>query len=142
VVFIFIVGTLVELALELTLSASGIRQEQQTWSISLFLINTLIEFNLGIVIMYLIYCIFKIKRYDHYYLQLGLKDLKFIKTNFDAIASICQNNGLKKNRLKAYSKLYSINDFLSDLNYYCTNYKEPDKINLIESEIKSLWKNE
>jgi len=54
VLYIFIVGTLVELNLELSLLVSGIRLEQGTWSFTLMLVNTLVEFNVGIVPMWLI----------------------------------------------------------------------------------------
>lgn len=140
VLYLFLVGTLVEFALELTLAVSGIRQEQGTWNLGLMILNTLIEFNLGIVLMYLLWVPIKIKKYQKYYLQLSFKDLKFIKTNFDAVAFICNSRSIHETQMKKYSNLYALEDFLSDITYYCQKYnKIPLEENLV-SEINQYWK--
>jgi hypothetical protein len=53
--YIFLTGTLVEFALEFSLLVSGIRLEQGHWSLTMMLINTFIEFNCGIIFMFLIW---------------------------------------------------------------------------------------
>ena len=58
--YIFLVGTLVEFSLEMSLAVSGIRQAQGSWSILLLIVNTLLEFNLGIVLMSLIWAFLKL----------------------------------------------------------------------------------
>ncbi len=139
VLYLFLVGTLVEFALELTLAVSGIRQEQGTWNLGLMILNSLIEFNLGIVLIYLLWVPIKIKRYQKYYLQLSYKDLKNIKTNFDIVAFICNSRSINEKHMKNYSRLYTIEDFLSDIMYYCQKYnKKPIKENLL-SEINRYW---
>lgn len=140
ILYLFLVGILVEFSLELSLAVSGIRQAQGVWSVELMIINTLLEFNLGIVLMYLVWLLFKIKKYKHYYFQMSYKDFKHIKTNFDAIASICKDKVLIEKQMKKYSKLFSLRDFLSDIKYFSTVYNvefiEPE----LEAEIKSYWK--
>ncbi len=54
-IYLFLTGTLVEFALEFSLLASGIRLEQGQWSFSMMFINALIEFNCGIILMYIIW---------------------------------------------------------------------------------------
>ncbi|UCC20896.1 MAG: hypothetical protein JSV62_06350 [Promethearchaeota archaeon] len=139
IIYIFLIGTLVEFSLELSLSVSGIRQAQGTWSLFLLIINTLLEFNLGIVLMYVLWVIFKIKRYKHYYYQMSYKDFKHIKTNFDAVASICKEKSLIEKHMKEYSKLYKNRDFLSDIEYYCRKYNNENIYSDLETEIKSYW---
>jgi len=58
-IYLFLVGTLVELALEFSLFVSGIRIEQGQWSLSMMTVNALTEFNCGIVTMYLLWKAFK-----------------------------------------------------------------------------------
>ena len=53
--YIFLVGTLVEFALEFSLLVSGIRLGQGHWTPSMMVVNALTEFNCGIVTMYLIW---------------------------------------------------------------------------------------
>ncbi|MDH5404658.1 MAG: hypothetical protein OEZ01_10450 [Candidatus Heimdallarchaeota archaeon] len=53
--YIFLVGTLVELNLEFSLAISNIRQQQGLWSWKQFISNTLLEFNMGIFINYLLW---------------------------------------------------------------------------------------
>jgi len=53
--YLFIVGTLVEFALEFSLLASGIRLEQHQWDPGMMILNALIEFNCGIVTMWLLW---------------------------------------------------------------------------------------
>jgi hypothetical protein len=140
VIYIFLIGILVELSLELSLALSGIRQAQGFWSVELLIINTLLEFNLGIVLMYLLWSLFKIKRYKKYYFQMSYKDLKHINTNFDAIAYICNRKTLIDKQMKEISKLYDINKFLSDIHYYCLTYKIENVAKNLEAEITSYWK--
>jgi hypothetical protein len=140
VLYIFLVGTLVEFSLEFSLAVSGIRQAQGVWSFELLIINTFLEFNLGIVLMYLLWVPFKIKKYDHYYFQMSYKDIKHIETDFDAIASICRNKTLKEKHMKQYSKLYKLNNFLSDINYYCRTYKTTEISQELQNEIITYWK--
>ncbi|MFX1502802.1 MAG: hypothetical protein ACFFDH_17710 [Promethearchaeota archaeon] len=139
ILYIFLVGTLVEFTLEISLAISGIRQAQGTWSFILLIINTLIEFNLGIVLMYLLWVLFKIKRYKYYYYQMSYKDFRHIKTNFDAIASICNNKTLNTKHMKEYSKLYKLENFLSDIRYYNRKYNKENFTAEYENEIKSFW---
>ncbi|MFW9822436.1 MAG: hypothetical protein ACFFE4_05850 [Candidatus Thorarchaeota archaeon] len=122
VVYLFLVGTLVEFALELTLAVSGIRQEQGTWNLGIMILNTLIEFNLGIVLMYLLWALIKIRKYQKYYPQLSYKDFKYIKTNFDVVAFICTTRSVNQKVMKDYARLYTFENFLSDVNYYCQKY--------------------
>ncbi len=139
ILYIFLVGTLVEFSLEFSLAISGIRQAQGVWSLELMLINTLLEFNLGILLMYLLWTPFRIRKYGHYYYQMSYKDMKYIKTNFDAVAFICQNQTSNEKNMREYSKLYKVNDFLSDINYYCTTYKTNGIEQELENEIMSYW---
>ena len=53
--YLFLVGTLVEFALEFSLLASGIRLEQHHWDPGMMVVNALIEFNCGIVTMWLLW---------------------------------------------------------------------------------------
>jgi hypothetical protein len=53
--YIFLTGTLVELALELCLLIPGIRLEQGHWDFKMMIVNALTEFNCGIVFTYLIW---------------------------------------------------------------------------------------
>ncbi|MFX0039431.1 MAG: hypothetical protein ACFFCY_13115 [Promethearchaeota archaeon] len=140
ILYIFLVGILVEFSLEFSLAISGIRQAQGLWSLELLIINTLFEFNLGIVLMYLLWVPFKIKKYGHYYFQMSYKDINNIKTNFDAVTSICKNQSLTRNNMKEYSKLYKLKDFLSDINYYCITYGTEDIKQELENDINSYWK--
>ncbi|MFX1567186.1 MAG: hypothetical protein ACFFCV_02330 [Promethearchaeota archaeon] len=140
ILYLFIVGTLVEFSLELSLSVSGIRQAQGAWSVELMIINSLLEFNLGIILMYLVWVPFKIKKYRHYHFQMSYKDFKHIKTNFDAIASICEDKVLIERNMKENSNLYKLKDFLSDIKYYTTVYNTEFISPELETEIKNYWK--
>ena len=140
ILYIFIVGTLVEFSLELSLAISGIRQAQGVWNVELMIINTLLEFNLGIVLMYLVWVLFKIKKYKYYHFQMSYKDFKHIKTNFNAIASICEDKVLIERNMKENSNLYKLKDFLSDIKYYTTVYKTEFISPELETEIKNYWK--
>ncbi|MFX0002910.1 MAG: hypothetical protein ACFE9C_04870 [Candidatus Hodarchaeota archaeon] len=140
ILYIFLVGILVEFSLEFSLAISGIRQAQGLWSLELLIINTLLEFNLGIVLMYLLWVPFKIKRYGHYYFQMSYKDINNIETNFDGITSICRNQSLTAKNMKEYSKLYKLEDFLLDINYYCMTYGTDDINQDLQNEINSYWK--
>ncbi|MFW9969743.1 MAG: hypothetical protein ACFFDF_06045 [Candidatus Odinarchaeota archaeon] len=140
IIYIFLVGIMVEFSLELSLAISGIRQAQGLWSLELLIINTLLEFNLGIVFMYLLWVPFKIKKFSHYYFQMSYKDLNYIKTNFDAIASICRNQTLNKKLMKKYSKLYKLEDFLFDIKYYNASYKTEILTQELKIAIIAYWK--
>jgi len=59
--YIFLTGTLVEFALEFSLLVSGIRLEQGQWSLGMMLINALVEFNCGIITMFIIWGFLKKK---------------------------------------------------------------------------------
>ncbi|MFX0075632.1 MAG: hypothetical protein ACFE96_09330 [Candidatus Hermodarchaeota archaeon] len=140
ILYIFVVGTLVEFALEFTLAVSGIRQEQGGWSLLTMLINTLLEFNLGIVLMYLLWIPFKIRKYGKYFFQLSFRDLKKIKTNFDVIASISKTGELNDKYMRKFSKMYTLEDFLSDLEYYSKFYSTNPIDSDLEVRIKQYWK--
>jgi hypothetical protein len=140
ILYIFLVGILVEFSLEFSLAISGIRQAQNVWSLELMIINTLLEFNLGIVLMYLLWAPFKIRKYGHYYFQMSYKDMKYIKTDFDAVASICHNKSLKDKHMKSYSKLYNLKKFLADIQYYCKTYRTEDINQKLEDDIITYWK--
>ncbi len=137
--YIFLVGLLVEFSLELSLALSGIRQAQGFWTIELLIINTLIEFNLGIVLMYLVWVAFKIRRYKSYYFPMSYKDFKYIKTNFDAVAYICKTKTLNRKPITKYSKLYDLDNFLADINYYCITYNTESISKDMENKIISYW---
>ncbi|NVM45236.1 MAG: hypothetical protein HWN79_09990 [Candidatus Lokiarchaeota archaeon] len=139
ILYLFLVGTLVEFALEFTLSVSGIRQEQGGWSLITMLVNTLIEFNLGIILMYLLWVPFKIRKHGKYYFQLSFRDLKNIKTDFDAIASLSRNGIINDKQVRIYSKLYKLQDFLSDLEYYAKTYNIKPIESDLEIKIKQYW---
>ena len=135
----FLVGTLVEFALEFTLSVSGIRLEQGGWSFLTMVINTLLEFNLGIILMYLLWVPFKIRKHRNYFFQLSFRDLKKIKTDFDAITSLSRNRIINDKQMGNYAKLYKLQDFLSDLEYYANAYSiEPIDLEL-KLKIKQFW---
>lgn len=53
--YIFLIGTLVEFALEFSLLVPGIRLEQGHWDPGMMVLNALIEFNCGIMFAYLIW---------------------------------------------------------------------------------------
>ena len=139
VVYLFIIGILVEFCLEFTLSISGIRQQQGTWSLEMMIINTLIEFNMGIIIMYIIFVGFKVKRDENYYDPLGIVDFKEIKTDFNAIAAISNNKKINKNRIKEYVKLYDKEIFIIELKYYHNNYLNKPLDPEFEREIAQYW---
>ncbi|NHJ20184.1 MAG: hypothetical protein EAX91_04510 [Candidatus Lokiarchaeota archaeon] len=139
ILYLFLVGTLVEFALEFTLSVSGIRQEQGGWSFLTMIINTLLEFNLGIILMYLLWVPFKIRKHGKYYFQLSFRDLKAIKTDFDAIASLSETKQIHDKRMREYSKLYRLEDFLSDLNYYSKAYSSTPIGSDLGVKLKEYW---
>jgi hypothetical protein len=120
IVYLFIVGTLVEFCLELSMSISGIRLEQGTWSLELMVVNTLIEFNMGIILMYLLWAIAKIKRDKKYLPPLSWNDFKYFKSDFNLITVLARdsNNIRAKNR----SKFYDYDDIQADLLYFKSKY--------------------
>ncbi|MFX1308769.1 MAG: hypothetical protein ACFFB6_02410 [Promethearchaeota archaeon] len=140
ILYLFLVGILVEFSLEFSLAISGIRQSQGTWSLGLLILNTLLEFNLGIVLMYLLWVPYKIRKYEKYYFQMSYKDFKRIRTDFDAIAFICRKKALKSKNMKNYSKLYELNRFLADIKYYCSRYHNDYITKELETEIITYWK--
>jgi len=120
VIYLFIVGILVEFCLELSMSISGIRMEQGTWSLELMVVNTLIEFNMGIILIYLLWAIAKIKRDKQYLPPLSWNDFKYIKSDFNLISVLARdsNNIRAKNRAKIYD--YAV--IQSDLLYFKSKY--------------------
>ena len=120
VIYLFTVGTLVEFCLEFSLSVSGIRMEQGTWSPELLIVNTLIEFNMGIILMYLLWVILKIAIEKKYVQPISWKDFRYIKTDFNLISTIAANSStnFKPNRLNIYDPV----KVESDLKYYKSKY--------------------
>jgi len=93
ILYLFVVGTLVEFCLEFTLAISGIRLGQETWSFLLMVVNTLIEFNMGIVLMYIVLSlIFNIRNRPIFKEMLGWKDFKYIKTDYNLVREIVKKN--------------------------------------------------
>jgi len=121
VIYLFIVGILVEFCLELSLSVSGIRLEQGTWSWELMVVNTLIEFNMGIVLMYLLWVNLKIRIDGKYIPPITRKDFKFIKSDFNLISILAldSNDIGAKRRMKIYDN----EDIQSDLIYFKSKYE-------------------
>jgi hypothetical protein len=118
ILYLFIVGTLVELCLEFTLTVSGIRIEQGTWSFELFAINTLIEFNMGIVLMYiLLTVIFNIKKKPIFRKMLGFEDFKHIKTDFNLAQDIIYKDVSVDTFLENNRTRYSIEKLKEDVEY-------------------------
>ncbi len=132
-IYIYIVGTLVEMCLELTLSVSGIRLEQGTWSFQLFLVNTLIEFNMGITLIYLLWQRMYQAKYHRYPKNLSFNEFKTFKTNFSDIHYICTHAEEAKDIREKLEKIYSVDDILSDLDYYTRKYQP--KLNILISNI-------
>ena len=120
VIYLFVIGTLVEFCLEFSLSVSGIRMEQGTWSPELMIVNTLIEFNMGIIIMYLLWVIAKMTIEKKYVQPISWKDFRYIKTDFNLISTIAANSStnFKPNRLNIYDPV----KVESDLKYYKSKY--------------------
>lgn len=139
IIYLFIVGTLVEFALELTLSASGIRLTQGTWSFELMLVNTLLEFNLGIILMYLLWFPFKRMRFGKYYAPISRKDFKNIQTDFNCVIAIGSNAQIKPSMLRDYLQLYSKESILADLNYFSNQYLAAPLAKEIQSKIEEQW---
>jgi len=121
VIYLFIVGILVEFCLELSMSISGIRMEQGTWSLELMVVNTLIEFNMGIILMYLLWAIAKLKRDGEYLPPLSCKDFRYIKSDFNLISILAQDT--KDIRAKKRANIYNSDDIQSDLSYFNSKYE-------------------
>ncbi len=115
-IFIFIVGTLVELNLELSLLVSGIRLEQGTWNFGMMVVNTLVEFNCGITFIYLIFRGFQKIRDKHLYPQLSFEDFPFIKTDYNRLIAI-QNITIRPKTKKLIENLYGARKIEKDLEY-------------------------
>lgn len=141
VLYLFLVGTLVEFALEFTLSVSGIRQGQGGWNILTMIVNTLLEFNLGIILMYLLWIPIKVRKYGKYIFQLSFRDFRYIKTDFDAIASLSNSKKINDKQMREYSKLYKLDDFLFDLKYYAKAYSTDPIESDLEVKIREYWVN-
>jgi hypothetical protein len=120
--YLFLVGTLVEFALEFSLAVSGIRMQQGTWSPTLMLTNTLIEFNMGIVLMFLIWFPIKVKRDGKGIPWLRWNDLHKIKTDFNSIATISTNSTKSVKRRILLESLYPKDAIEADLQYYQSQY--------------------
>lgn len=115
--YIFIVGTLVELNLELSLLVSGIRLEQGTWNFGLMVVNILVEFNVGITFMWLIFRGFE-KMRDNFLpkYQLSYKQFRFIKTDYNRIVGLSKSIA-KPNTRKILEKVYKPEKIAKDLEY-------------------------
>ena len=135
IIFIFLVGILVEFALEFTLAVSAIRQD---WTLESTIRNTLIEFNLGIVLIYLIYHQIRLRRYPNVDKPMSYKDLTKIQTDFNFVSSLFNCNGineLNKKTLDKYLVLNSKSKIESDFQYLKDKYqlvpKSPECIEYI-----------
>jgi hypothetical protein len=89
--------------------------------------------------MYLLWIPFKIRKHGKYYYQLGIRDLKNIKTDFDAIASLSINKKINDKRMSDYSKLYELKDFLSDLDYFSNTYSAGPIQSDLKVKLKEYW---
>jgi len=135
ILYIFLVGILVEFALEFTLAVSAIRQD---WTLESTIRNTLIEFNLGIVLIYLIYYQIRLRRYPNVDKSMSYKDLGKIQTDFNFVSSLFNCTGineLNKKTLEKYLVLNSKSKIESDLQYLKEKYqlvpKSPECIEYI-----------
>ncbi|MCE7748554.1 MAG: hypothetical protein GPJ51_09145 [Candidatus Heimdallarchaeota archaeon] len=118
ILYLFIVGTLVEFCLEFTLTVSGIRLEQESWGFQLMAINTLIEFNMGIVLMYIILAfVFNIRNKPIFKETLGWRDFRNIKTDFNLVSEIIRNNKDLDKLYKAGKIRYSREAIEADIKY-------------------------
>lgn len=148
ILYLFLVGTLVEMNLEFSLAVSGIRLEQGEWSLQLFVINTLIEFNMGIVLMFLLWgaVVKGTKRLFDPMIQ--WKDRNYISSNFNHLYFIATNtpsdNFKEKNILKrwfyqiypqeSFQKHLQNETFQQELKYISENYLNIKKAELNQSE--------
>ncbi|WP_457558454.1 hypothetical protein [Candidatus Harpocratesius sp.] len=136
--YLFAAGTLVEMNLELSLAVSGIRLEQGSWSFELFIVNTLIEFNMGIVLMYLLWgLIFKghSRIFDP---MLKWRDRKKIKTNFNYIYYLCTNSHGKTKMKEVKGKKRKLTTFISHLLYNAKGYSKIYPHEQIQEEMKYI----
>ncbi len=118
ILYLFIVGTLVEFCLEFTLTVSGIRLEQESWSFQLMAINTLIEFNMGIVLMYIILAfVFNIRNKPIFKETLGWRDFRKIRTDFNLASEIIRNNKDLDKLYEAGKIRYLRESIEADINY-------------------------
>ncbi len=133
--YIFIIGTLVEFCLEFTLWISGIRIEQGEWSIVLMIINTLVEFNMGIVLMYLVWRVFKKSRDSKINPPLAWKDFPYIKTDFNLVSIIISNPEKRNTMIKQLKLLFIAENIISDIKYIYEVKPDDLNINLDLSEL-------
>jgi hypothetical protein len=89
--------------------------------------------------MYLIFVLFKVKRDKHYYNPLSFQDLKFISTDFNAVATICNNSDIDNKRMKEYAQLYKLEKFVSELKYYSETYLSKELLVELEENISKFW---
>ena len=122
--YIFLVGTLVEFSLEFSLAISGIREQQGTWSWELMVLNLLIEFNMGIVLMYGIYIGILRKRNKIVLPPLLWRDRQF-QTDFNAISLLCQKGILPKKYFNDIRKRYSKSTIIQDIGLFFKKYQSP-----------------
>lgn len=127
--YLFLVGTLVEFCLEFSLTVSGIRLEQGTWSPFLMIVNTLIEFNMGIVLMYLIWWGFKWVRDKYLGHPLKFQDFRNIKTDFNIISMLFSSEKplISPKMAKIIVKLYNKQEMINDIQYYFDQYINTDQ---------------
>jgi len=84
-------------------------------------VNTLIEFNMGIILMYLLWAIAKLKRDGKYLPPLSCKDFRYIKSDFNLISILAQDT--KDIRAKKRANIYNSDDIQSDLSYFNSKYE-------------------
>jgi hypothetical protein len=90
--------------------------------------------------MYLLWVPFKIKKHGKYYFPISYRDLNYIKTDFDTIASVIRSNFINEKHMKNYSELYNKQDFLADIEYYSKKYDIVISEADIESITNKYWK--
>ena len=126
IVYLFIVGTLVEFCLEFTLTVSGIRIEYGEWSFELMAINTLIEFNMGIILMYIIWSIaFNFRKRPIFRKMLSWRDFKHIKTDFNLVNDMLIEKSTIEDLKKHHKQRYSKETLEFDLEYLRTKEQTP-----------------
>ena len=83
-------------------------------------VNTLIEFNMGLIMMYLLWVIAKTKRDGKYLPPLSRNDFRYIKSDFNLISILAQDSddiGVNKR-----AKFYNLDDIHYDLTYFKSKY--------------------
>ncbi|MBY8999607.1 MAG: hypothetical protein KGD64_01710 [Candidatus Heimdallarchaeota archaeon] len=126
IVYLFIVGTLVEFCLEFTLTVSGIRILYGGWSFELMVINTLIEFNMGIILMYIIWSFtFNFKKKPIFKKIISWRDFRHIKTDFNLVNSMLIAKTNSDDLKDFYKNRYSKEALEFDLEYLKAKAQTP-----------------